>query len=88
VQKLRYEGSENSLIVLSGFNHGEIINSNEVFKNHFGLALSSFTRSNISEFIPTERQRARHAALMAEAVEFKRQEPAPPHATYQCRLAI
>jgi hypothetical protein len=88
VQRLRYEGSENSLLVLSGFNHGEIINSNEVFKSHFGLALSSFARSNISEFIPTEKQRAKHAALMTESVEFRRQQAAPPHASYQCRLAI
>jgi hypothetical protein len=71
VQKLRYESNLKNLVVLSGFNHGEIINTNENFKNHFGITLSSFGRNNISEFIPTEKERVKHFQLMSEYVEFK-----------------
>lgn len=60
---------EQNLVVLAGFNSGEIVNSNEVFKNHFGITLNSFSRNNISEFIPTEKQRSKHSQLMTASHE-------------------
>lgn len=64
VQRLSEESINKKLVVLSGFNHGEIINSDENFKARFGIALNGFSRNNISEFIPTERQKAKHSQLM------------------------
>jgi hypothetical protein len=52
-------------VVLNGFNHGEIINSNESFKNRFGFTLSSGS-SNIVELLPSESQKAKHTLLMTD----------------------
>jgi len=78
---------ENNLVVLSGFNSGEIVNSNEIFKSHFGITLNSFSRNNISEFIPSEKQRQKHSSLMVESYEYK--EPkTKTHAEYECLLMV
>ncbi len=71
VQRLRQDNKPKNLVILSGFNHGLIINSNETFKTRFGFTLSSATRNNISEFILSERQKIRHNQLMENYLEVK-----------------
>jgi hypothetical protein len=65
LQQLREQNKLKNLVILNGFNHGEIVNSNESFKTRFGFTLSSTGRNNISEFLPAEKQKAKHIQLMA-----------------------
>jgi hypothetical protein len=49
--------------------------------------MSSFSRNNISEFLPSEAQRQCHASLMAESMECKEAKRGK-HADYSCLLVV
>lgn len=68
VQQLRDKNKLKNLVILNGFNHGEIVNSNESFKTQFGFNLSSTGRNNISEFLLSEKQKVKHVQLMAKCL--------------------
>ncbi len=55
-----------SLILLDGFGHGQMLNNNEKFKETFGYGVSSQMKVNINSLFPSLKQKNTHNELMSQ----------------------